>query len=96
MTQHYPVSLLELNTLGHAACALLIYLCWWEKPVDIGDNPLVEPSRLIRRRALELMRIPSQASTRAISSIKARLFDDGRFRKLNKVFLSLLPPSLAY
>jgi hypothetical protein len=29
------VTTLELNTLAHAACALLIYLLWWEKPLDI-------------------------------------------------------------
>lgn len=26
------VTLLEINTLGHVFCALLIYLLWWHKP----------------------------------------------------------------
>lgn len=30
------ISLLELNTFGHSICALLIYLSWWNKPLDIG------------------------------------------------------------
>ncbi|KAK3313239.1 hypothetical protein B0H66DRAFT_578353 [Apodospora peruviana] len=30
-----PVSLLEVNTCGHVACALAIYLLWWSKPLDI-------------------------------------------------------------
>jgi hypothetical protein len=32
-----PVSLLELNTLGHALCALAIYFSWWHKPLDIKE-----------------------------------------------------------
>jgi hypothetical protein len=32
-----PVSLLELNTLGHALCALAIYISWWHKPLDIEE-----------------------------------------------------------
>ena len=32
---HLPVSLLELNTLAHVCCALLIYLLWWRKPYDV-------------------------------------------------------------
>jgi len=32
---HLPVTLLEVNTLGHALCAIAIYACWWKKPFDI-------------------------------------------------------------
>jgi hypothetical protein len=32
-----PLSLLELNTLAHALCTLLIYLLWWDKPFDIEE-----------------------------------------------------------
>jgi hypothetical protein len=32
-----PISLLELNTFGHSICALLIYLLWWDKPLDIEE-----------------------------------------------------------
>jgi hypothetical protein len=31
----YPVSLLELNTVGHCICALLMYLFWFRKPKDV-------------------------------------------------------------
>lgn len=27
-----PVTLLEVNILGHVLCALVIYLLWWHKP----------------------------------------------------------------
>ncbi|RSL50952.1 hypothetical protein CEP53_008616 [Fusarium sp. AF-6] len=35
--QHLTISLLELNTFGHALCALLMYCLWWYKPLDIGE-----------------------------------------------------------
>lgn len=36
-----PISLLELNAMGHAACALCIYAMWWEKPLDVDEPTLV-------------------------------------------------------
>lgn len=39
-SQNLPISLLELNTLGHAACAVVIYLVWWQKPFEV-DCPLI-------------------------------------------------------
>jgi hypothetical protein len=35
--QSLAVSLLELNVFGHAICALLMYLLWWNKPMDIEE-----------------------------------------------------------
>lgn len=35
LAQRMPISLLELNTLGHAVCAMLIYWLWWDKPFDV-------------------------------------------------------------
>ena len=32
-----PLLLLELNTLAHSICALLIYFLWWQKPLDIEE-----------------------------------------------------------
>ena len=37
-----PLSLLELNTFGHAVCALLIYLLWWEKPFEVEFPTMIE------------------------------------------------------
>lgn len=37
---HLPLRFLEINTLGHVMCALIIYLLWWSKPYDI-HVPLV-------------------------------------------------------
>ncbi|KAK3492150.1 uncharacterized protein B0T23DRAFT_420022 [Neurospora hispaniola] len=35
--QGLSISLLELNTLGHALCTLFIYAMWWHKPLDVGE-----------------------------------------------------------
>ncbi|KAK0631298.1 hypothetical protein B0T14DRAFT_559112 [Immersiella caudata] len=35
------VSLLELNTLAHAVCALAAYLLWWHKPLDVDEPTLI-------------------------------------------------------
>lgn len=41
-----PISLLELNAMGHAACALLIYIMWWEKPLDVDEPTLIRGFRV--------------------------------------------------
>ncbi|KAK3505191.1 hypothetical protein B0T13DRAFT_31169 [Neurospora crassa] len=44
--QGLAISLLELNTLGHAICTLFIYALWWDKPLDIvePETVLIHPS----------------------------------------------------
>ncbi|KAK3494448.1 uncharacterized protein B0T23DRAFT_108572 [Neurospora hispaniola] len=44
--QGLAISLLELNTLGHAICTLFIYALWWDKPLDIvePETVLIRPS----------------------------------------------------
>jgi hypothetical protein len=39
-----PISLLEVNTLLHAVCCLLIYLAWWHKPLGIEEPYLIDAS----------------------------------------------------
>jgi hypothetical protein len=39
-----PISLLEMNTLLHAVCCLLIYMAWWHKPLDIEEPSLIDAS----------------------------------------------------
>jgi hypothetical protein len=38
---HLPVTKLELNTLAHAVCALVVYALWWDKPLDVRDPTLL-------------------------------------------------------
>lgn len=68
-----PISLLELNTFGHAVLALLIYVLWWEKPFDVERPSIVDSRLLSKRRALELMAHPSQPAAQTIKQIKDRL-----------------------
>lgn len=42
LAQRMPISLLELNTFGHAICALLIYVLWWEKPFEVDYPTMIE------------------------------------------------------
>ena len=44
LAEGLPISLLELSTFAHTLCAFLIYLCWWEKPLDI-EEPLLVPTQ---------------------------------------------------
>lgn len=32
-----PLTLLELNVITHVTCALMVYVCWWEKPHNVGQ-----------------------------------------------------------
>ncbi len=41
-SQGLPISLLELNTIGHALCALLIYALWWDKPFDVEQPTVIK------------------------------------------------------
>ncbi|KAL2072183.1 hypothetical protein VTL71DRAFT_11526 [Oculimacula yallundae] len=42
LAQRLPISLLELNTLGHCVCALLVYCFWWSKPLDVEQPILIQ------------------------------------------------------
>jgi len=45
--QGLPITLLELNTLAHSICALVVYVLWWRKPLDV-DRPYCIPIRDLR------------------------------------------------
>ena len=40
-----PVSQLEINTCGHALCALTIYVCWFRKPKDVKTHIPITDNR---------------------------------------------------
>ncbi|KAF2627558.1 hypothetical protein BU25DRAFT_50081 [Macroventuria anomochaeta] len=37
VAQDLPVTLLEINTIGHVICAFALYILWWSKPLGIKD-----------------------------------------------------------
>ena len=39
--QGLAITLLELNTFAHTLCTLLIYLLWWNKPLDIEQPTII-------------------------------------------------------
>jgi len=41
LIEDLPISLLEINTCGHVACAMVLYLLWWSKPFDVQDPSLL-------------------------------------------------------
>ena len=43
--QRMPISLLELNTFAHAICALLVYVLWWNKPLDVHEPTVIDVSQ---------------------------------------------------
>lgn len=36
-----PITLLELNTIAHVGCAVLLYMLWWHKPQDIKEPEVI-------------------------------------------------------
>ena len=88
VVQRIPISLLELNTFGHAFCALIIYILWWDKPFQVDYPCMIDRPRLEKRRALELMKNQSKVATTAIEKISERLNTNPRFRNLGKVKMS--------
>ena len=58
---HLPLTFLELNTLAHVICALLMYLLWMDKPYDVRD-PVVLKGEWVRPMCATLYMF-SQIST---------------------------------
>ncbi|KAH7094861.1 hypothetical protein FB567DRAFT_511241 [Paraphoma chrysanthemicola] len=52
-----PISLLEMNTLLHALCCLLIYLAWWHKPLDIDEPYVIDTSDQFMKKVLAWMAV---------------------------------------
>lgn len=71
-----PISLLELNTMGHAACALLIYAMWWQKPLDISEPALIQVPKLMPLMAYMWMSSGVSAKGYKSYDIHGRLRDE--------------------
>jgi len=42
--EHLPITLLEVNTICHVLCALVMYGFWFNKPLDVNQTISVQPS----------------------------------------------------
>lgn len=58
-----PLAPLEVHTLVHAGCALIIYACWFEKPLDVRAPTIVPTAEFHNLIALMLMQSPRFGST---------------------------------
>jgi hypothetical protein len=59
-SERYSISLLELNTLAHALCMLLIYWLWWNKPLNIEEPVIIRtvPASALIERLNSLNKMP--------------------------------------
>ncbi|KAF3931392.1 hypothetical protein ABW19_dt0200926 [Dactylella cylindrospora] len=70
LAAHMPISLLEVNTIGHVICALTLYLLWWNKPLEL-DHPQIIPYDPVLEPPLSLMYMCSPMSEQVgISEIR--------------------------
>ena len=60
-----PISLLELNAMAHALCALLIYCFWWSKPLDINEPTVIRGEDGLAEDLLAYLWMGSRVSVRA-------------------------------
>lgn len=51
-----PLSVLEVHTMVHATCAMLMYALWFKKPLNIRDSTVLDLSAYADQLALEVMR----------------------------------------
>lgn len=85
LAQRIPISLLELNTFGHAICALFIYLLWWEKPFEVDYPTMTQGQILWDICALAWMHFNrSSACTSFNRDFKAYLEGDQWYQTLSK------------
>ncbi|KAJ4329266.1 hypothetical protein N0V84_000159 [Fusarium piperis] len=49
-----PLTLLEIHTMVHVACAIFLYICWFRKPLNVYEPVIYEGGPLIREIALKI------------------------------------------
>lgn len=61
LAQGLPLSLLEVSTLAHALCMLIICIVWWKKPFNVDEPTLISGSEATDVAALLLLRTPRRS-----------------------------------
>ena len=86
VAQHIPISLLELNTFGHALCAVLIYVLWWEKPFEVDFPTLIQSQNLWDWRAFYIMQSRRSAAAEHMNQeFRTRVMGEKRFQVLKDI-----------
>jgi hypothetical protein len=62
LISHLPITLLEINTMGHVFCALIIYSLWWKKPLDIREPFILDTRKTGLSSFIALMWMYSMVS----------------------------------
>ena len=62
-------SLLEINTFAHCICALIIFILWWNKPLDVDEPTLISASHKLELTSLMVLCSDARQQHKA-SSIK--------------------------
>ncbi|KAK6541795.1 hypothetical protein TWF694_007575 [Orbilia ellipsospora] len=76
LAAHMPISLLEVNTIGHVICALTLYLLWWNKPLEL-DHPHILPYEQAMEPIISLMYMCSPISENmGVSEIRCMAYKD--------------------
>ncbi|EPS41856.1 hypothetical protein H072_4182 [Dactylellina haptotyla CBS 200.50] len=76
LAAHMPISLLEVNTVGHVICALTLYLLWWNKPLEL-DHPQIMPYEQALEPIVALMYMCSPISeSSGVSEIRCMAYKD--------------------
>lgn len=86
MIQRIPISLLELNTVGHAICAVLVYILWWEKPFEVDYPTMIQGQVLWDIRSLIWMRYNRSSAAESFKrDLRNWLESDQWFQTLSEV-----------
>ena len=93
VAQRIPISLLELNTFGHAVCALFIYLIWWKKPFEVDIPTIVHSEVLLDLYALAW--VNTKGGSPLVRSMRSAYRDllqaNEQFHGLDEVRLIFIP-----
>ena len=69
----YPLTALEVHTLVHATCALIMYTLWFRKPLDIQESTLVTAVGVKKKTTPMLLRTPG-LTLKLYRNLQCRLF----------------------
>jgi hypothetical protein len=94
------VTLLEINTLGHILCALLLYTFWFNKPLDVKEPMVLTPRWAVPLDAIWSMRNrifeSYRTRDRRDGQVKEReVFDHFRYETLRRKKSSVQRPNKA-
>jgi hypothetical protein len=78
-----PITLLEINTIGHVLCAFAMYIFWFSKPLDINEPTVVSSDKFENiGRVCALMWMNSAVSSAAMEMRSGTIEKDTELESL--------------